>query len=408
MNRSSNGSPMTYARTVLVALALAIAATASLWASGADAKKPKPQKLFVAAKTKHPSAACTKRKPCKTISAALAKAHGGATITVGPGTYPEQVTVTKKVTIIGVGKPTINAGGLSNGFLLNGAGASGATVQGFTVKGANFVGILAMNTSRVTIRANTVSGNDLGVGATPPVGECAAQGPIPGDCGEGIHLWSTSNSHVVGNLVSGNQGGILLTDETGPTAHNTISANRVLNNLVDCGITLAGHNPGAVTAAGPQPASGGVFSNEINGNTAVGNGTKGQGGGILLASGPPGGAVYNNTVENNTANGNGLAGITLHSHAPGQDLNGNKIMGNSLSNNGVNGYPDGSPGDSDAGIKGTVDITVFSAVSPLTGTVVSANKLANATYGIWTQNVPTIPLAANTFASTVKTPLFQK
>ena len=47
--------------------------------------------------------------------------------------------------------------------------------------------------------------------------ECQAAGEVPGDCGEGIHLMSVADSTVAGNYVTGNSGGILLTDEFGPT-----------------------------------------------------------------------------------------------------------------------------------------------------------------------------------------------
>jgi parallel beta-helix repeat protein len=239
---------------------------------------------------------------------------------------------------------------------------------------------------------------------------------VPGDCGEGLHLMAVTHSRVRNNTVDNNSGGILLTDETGPTAFNSITANTVLDNVLDCGITLAGHNPKAVilstapgppTMAGLAPTVGGVYSNLIKNNMSNGNGIKGEGGGILLAGGPPGIAVYNNTVEGNTAEGNGLAGVTLHSHAPGQDLNGNLIMRNTLSHDGISGYPNGAPGDASAGTTHPAGITIFSAVSPLSGISVVGNQISNEYYGIWTKHAPTIPKSANTFASTVTISLLQ-
>jgi hypothetical protein len=219
---------------------------------------------------------------------------------------------------------------------------------------------------------------------------------------------TVNHSRVDHNTVTGNTGGILLTDEFGPTFSNTINNNRVNNNVDDCGITVAGHNTNAVSPAGVvQPGRAGIYNNRILNNVANANGTKGQGGGILLAAGPPGAGVYSNTVSGNTANDNGLGGLTLHSHAPGQDLNGNRIINNRFSHDGINGYPNGAPGDSDAGITQTVGIDIFSAVTPLVGTVVSGNTLSNEYYGIWTQNVPPLSSTANTFAN-VTVPLFQK
>ncbi|MGA2454130.1 MAG: right-handed parallel beta-helix repeat-containing protein [Solirubrobacteraceae bacterium] len=361
-------------------------------------------------------APCTQAKPCKTIAGALAKAKKGAKVLVARGTYREEVKIAADVQLIGQGKPVIDATGLGNGVLITGTAAAGPTVRGFIIRNANFEGILASGTTKVTIRENTVSKNDRGGSAVKPVSECAPEGVVPGDCGEALHLMSVTHSTALDNTVSDNAGGILVTDELGPTAFNTIKGNKVLDNVLDCGITLAGHNPKAVvlsTTPGPPtmaalaPTVGGIYSNVITKNTVTGNGTQGQGGGILMAGGPPGTAVYNNTVSYNTASGNGLGGVTLHSHAPGQDRNGNVISHNTISDDGIHGYPTGAPGDSDAGITRSVGIVVWSAATPLTGTSIVANKISHDYYGIWTKNVPTIAQSANTFASTVTVPLFQ-
>lgn len=94
--------------------------------------------------------------------------------------------------------------------------------------------------SGVVLRDNWVLSDNAGLGT--PQGECKDNPPVPGDCGGGIHLVAVTNSKVENNIVAYNADGILLTDEFGPTAHNVISGNRVLNNLAECGIVLAGHN----------------------------------------------------------------------------------------------------------------------------------------------------------------------
>jgi nitrous oxidase accessory protein NosD len=318
--------------------------------------------------------ACTVKAPCKTIGRAVKLAVAGDTVSVAHGTYREQVTIAKDITVTGAGMPMVDATGHVNGFLITGAGAAGAKVSGFMVEKANDEGILAMRTSDVTIAHNTMQGNDLGLKAKKLVGECAPQGQVPGDCGEALHLMSVTHSNVVSNTVQNNAGGILLTDELGPTAQNLISNNKSLNNVLDCGITLAGHNTNAVSSTGaPKPAVAGI---------------------------------YDNVVSGNTANGDGLGGVTLHSHAPGQDLNGNVIVGNSLSGDGIAGNPGGTPGDVDYGITHTVGIIIASSVTPLQGTAVAGNTVSNDYYGIWTKNVPTISASANTFNG-VTTPLSQ-
>lgn len=322
------------------------------------------------------------------------------------GVYGEQVTIEQKLSLIGLGKPTIEAQGQENGVKIAGPKAAGSKVEGFVVQHATFEGILAVSTANVTIKGNVIANNDEGMKASKLEGECAPQGPVPGDCGEGLHLMGTSHSKVTGNRVSGNAGGILLTDEVGPTAHNTISHNVVVGNVYDCGITLAGHSTEAVSAEGkPQPSKAGVFDNKVIGNVSNGNGVKGEGAGILMAAGAPGSGVYGNLVKDNTANGNGLAGVTLHSHAPGQDLNGNQIVGNRLSNDAISGNK-GEPGDEDAEVTATTGILIFSAATPLKGIVVKGNKISDVHYGIWTKNAPKINVKANKFTK-VEVPLTQ-
>jgi hypothetical protein len=342
--------------------------------------------------------ACSLKAPCKTIDAAVSKAGKGDTVTVERGVYHEQVALARDINLVGVNKPVIDAAGLPNGVLINGPGANGALVRGFVIKDATFEGILAVRGFNLTIENNTVRDNNLGSRAANPTGECAPIGHVPGDCGEGIHLMSVVRSGVIGNIVANNDGGILLTDEFGPTANNVISRNQALDNVFDCGITLAGHNTSAYQNGHVQARVGGVYQNTIIGNVADGNGTRGQGGGILLAGPGPGTAVYRNVVADNIADGNGLAGITLHSHAPGEDLNRNLIVGNRLRH-------DGLTPDAAFPVTGTVGILVGSA-SPLTGTRIGGNTISDTHFGIWTMNVPKISRAANRFRH-VAVPLAQ-
>ena len=126
----------------------------------------------------------------------------------------------------------------------------------------------------------------------------------------------------------------------------------------------------------------GVYDNRIVHNVVNRNGLKGEGAGILFAGAGPGTGSYNNFVGWNTANGNNLAGITVHSHAPNTDVNGNRFVGNHLSHNNLGGDPD-------AAVTSTADILVFSAGDPIRGTVARGNTLSRAHFGIWTLNAHT-------------------
>jgi parallel beta-helix repeat protein len=214
----------------------------------------------------------------------------------------------------------------------------------------------------------------------------------PDDCGEAIHLQSVTRSWVRNNLVRDNVGGILLTDEDGPTFGNTISENRVLNNSKDCGITLASHHFDLTGAA--TPAVGGVYRNLVLRNVSNGNGAAGIG----VFAGPPGAAAWENTVAGNTARNNGFAGIMIHSHTPAQYVDNNVITGNTLSGNGID--DDNTADDAPAGI------SVFSAVIPIPHTVIAANRISDEHYGIITKNAKElIGLRTNHFARSVAVPI---
>ncbi len=132
-----------------------------------------------------------------------------------------------------------------------------------------------------------------------------------------------------------------------------------------------------------MPSAGGIFDNTIRGNRSQNNGVIGQGGGILLATPVPGGAVYNNLLVGNNTSGNGLAGITVHSHGPGEDVNGNILRSNVIGTNDLDGDPDFGGNTPPAVDSSTTGIIVATTFSPINITIVG-NHIANNFYGIWT------------------------
>jgi hypothetical protein len=361
----------------------------------------------------------------KTIGSAVKAAAPWSAVVVCPGSYHEQVVVKKPLSLIGL-HATINQKGVTPAFVVNPphvgkltifAGvvivSSHVRVQGFTVTNALGEGILAAGVrgtiSDITIRHNAVVHNDLG-GGVPPASayfECQAQGQVPGDCGEGVHFLAVANSQVSGNFIADNSGGVLLTDETGPTHHNVIENNIVTRNASDCGVTVPGHNPAALNAQGQrQPAVAGVYDNAIVHNVITSNGLKGEGAGVLFANAGPGTASYNNLVEGNFIAGNELSGVTMHAHtlAPGQHeyLSGNKIIGNRIGTNNTGGDPldfPASPKDTK-----TTGVLVFSGGTPV-WTVIARNHISDNSIGIWlSKPVQAFGLRTNSFHH-VKTPV---
>jgi nitrous oxidase accessory protein NosD len=317
------------------------------------------------------SATCGQRSnPCRTITQGVHRAGRGGSVDVGPGTYHEQVVVSHQLALHGA-SAVIDATGLQSGrgAMLNAAAllltksAGGSSVEGFTVRGAYGEGILVAGAAHVRIAGNTVTGNDRGTPANTRYAECLPQGDVPGDCGEGLHLMSTTDSQVVANRVTRNAGGILVTDELGAATRNQIVGNVARDNATDCGITLPGHNPKALSARGTrQPRTAGVHHNLVKGNTVINNGARGEGAGVLIAAAGPGMAAYDNTVVGNTIRGNGMPGITVHSHTPNQDVSGNVFTRNDIGPNNLHG-------DSDARVSVTTGILVFSATVPTSETV---------------------------------------
>lgn len=341
-----------------------------------------------------PSAPCTRQAPCRTIAAALGRARPGAKVVLLDGSYHEEVSITKRVALVGEGSPTIDAAGFANGIKLAGRSAAGSRVVGLTVEDATSAGILALSTADVTIAKDLVQNNDRGMGAAGSLGKCAAQAPPGAGCGAGLELDAVSRSRLTGDILAGNSGGILLTDGRGPSDHNLIDGNRVVDNY-GSGIALLSVSTRATSATGrPQPRAGGLYGNRVLDNVVEGNGVKGEDAGILLAATTRGGGVYRNLVRANAASGNGTGGIALIGDAPGEDLGGNRIIANRVGDDGVS-VARGGPGS--LGIGATVGIIAYSAAKPISSIVISANSISAVHFGIWTRRVGPIDRSANSF-----------
>ena len=372
-----------------------------------------------------------------TIQSAVNAATPDAKVVVCPGAYTEDVIVSTPLRLRGIhatihGSPTTNgncdqlgAGGPGSAPCLAALTikSSDVRVSGFTITGAIGEGILATGSlaggsiSDVSITHNLVTGNDTGGypgAAASGYPQCAAVGGVPGDCGEGIHLMGVANSRVSHNESTANTGGILVTDEFGPSHDNVIAHNIVTRNQYDCGITVPGHNPNAVDAAGvPQPSVAGVYDNVIAHNRITDNGLAGAGAGVLFANAGAGTASYDNLVVGNYIAGNEQSGVTMHAHtlAPGgvQDLDGNRIIHNVIGTNNL-GSPEAGPGDPLDGPPvtdpDTTGILVFSGTTPVQVTI-AHNRVFADQYGVWLgvgTNV-TATLRHNRFEG-VTTPVF--
>jgi hypothetical protein len=334
------------------------------------------------------------------------------------------------------GPVVINASGHNNGLVVdmgdnfdNNAGVHGVSagsidpdviVSGFTIENANAEGLFAFNSDALRIANNIIQNNDKGSFTTSiqdNLGECAANGPVPGDCGEGLHLDGVTRSVIIANTVRNNSGGILVDDGlfnfpgiSVPTEGNTITRNTVVDNSLDCGITVAAHDLSNLFGG----FSLGIFNNVISNNVSSGNGGEGEGAGVLLAVGAPGDAVYQNTIRGNILENDGLPGVTIHAHEALAYMDDNVIESNRITSTGTGGT-DGVAGDPDAGANGTTGIVVLGLpADPIGGTIIQDNVISAVHYGIFLNEasrnlsgnafngvsvpVTSIPVASNVYA----------
>ena len=335
-----------------------------------------------------------------TISAAMSASSSGGVVQVARGIYKESVVITQPLTLVGTGA-IIDATGKGVGIFVNGmssqpaAGVWLVNISGFTVKNANYEGILVANAVDVTISGNTLDANNKSLNYA--AGTCAglpAYETFEGsDCGEALHLMAVHHSIVTGNIITNNAGGMLLSDETGPTYENVITGNAVTDNALDCGITLASHTP----APGlPQAPNYGVFRNTISNNRVVHNGSIGKGAGVGIFAPGPGSANWGNVVVNNVLLDNGIGGVTMHNHAapgvggvpaqaPGVNMSDNQIIGNQISGNDAD--------DDDPSSPGATGISIVS-FAPVSGTVIAQNVFSSEVADI-TFNAPSGLLAVH-------------
>ena len=384
-----------------VVLVAGTCALLPLGTAAANASPTHARNSLTVATTGSDSGTC-QSSPCKTLGYALTQASPNDKIVIYPGTYPESdnANVVKPgltgLSIRSIGsaaRTVIDATGNANGIRIE---ASGVSVTGLTVKNANLEGILAepplsswptgptsapANISHVTIAGNVVVHNDRAYDTSlPPASACPSSLTDADDCGEGIHLLGVSWSKVIGDNVSHNVGGILVSDggfgiPVGPAAHNLIAYNHSLDNAFDCGITLPGHDPRAVATSGPnvgqpQPNLAGVYDNQVIHNDSTGNGAAG----LLDATPYPGAGSYDNLFADNSASGNGNAGFVLHSHAPLQDVSGIVVVGNRIGQNNL-------AGDPDTGVTTPTGVMLLSVAVP-TSIRVAGNKISDNVNGV--------------------------
>jgi parallel beta-helix repeat protein len=317
------------------------------------------------------------------IQAAVNAASNYDVINVSSGTYKEDVTIGKPLSLIGAGaeETIIDATGLANGIFVDGfdnPGLNDVTVAGFTVKNALFEGVLVVSASDVTIRDNNIVDNDKSPGLlftgapTGCPGQPAFETDETGDCGGALHLIGTQHSILSGNVISNNADGILISDETAESRGNLLIHNTVKDNPLECGIVLASHPP--MGAIGSPHF--GVHHNTVAENVSTNNGVQIGGSGVgLFSDGIGPGRTSDNVIIHNKLIGNGLGGVALHTHvgpafgAPADNMNANMIIGNYIAGNLADLFDTATPG------RVGININSGDGGSPVRGTIISQNVI---------------------------------
>lgn len=242
--------------------------------------------------------------PGDSIQEAVDAAEPGDTIVVRDGTYTENITVYKRLTIQsdnGAHATNIQAAGAH----IIKVTADNVNITGFTIEGdSNHCGVYIKDVKTCTISNNIISDNY-----------------------QGIYLLNANHNNIINNSAFSNTNyGIVL---TGGSAHNQISKNNASNNLNYHGIGLltASDNNTIANNTANNNGNNGIYLQESNNNKIIDNNASHNVNyhGISLSS------SSRNEIRNNIANANNKTGIGLWT-----SFN-NTILNNTAKNNSNNG-----------------------------------------------------------------------
>ena len=231
-----------------------------------------------------------------TIQAAVNAAVAGATITVDAGTYSEQVTVSKTLTIegaqAGVNAPARVGGPTSSESIISGAVSSGVHSSAFYI-----------TANDVVIDGFTVQGETNTSGAT----------------GAGIVIApKTSGTHVLNDIIQNNVAGLFLANYSSTDAA-VVQHNYFANN------NNSGSNSGRGIYTDGTVSGGNLTDVVIDSNTFVNNyGTDGIEAACAFQASASG-EQSNIQITNNVMTGNGKA--TLFFNTTGVVINNNTVTG---------------------------------------------------------------------------------
>ncbi|MFH1563151.1 MAG: right-handed parallel beta-helix repeat-containing protein [Nitrospirota bacterium] len=159
-----------------------------------------------------------------TIQAAINACPVGGTVSVEAGTYTEAIYINKKIALVGIGGPTIDASSNPGRTVtFDGTSTSGGVISGFRITGATADGIYCKNGATPIITNNTISengGKGIYCDYSSPI---ITNNIITENTYCGISCWNNSAPVITNNIVIGNGGsGISCYNNSSPVITNNI------------------------------------------------------------------------------------------------------------------------------------------------------------------------------------------
>jgi nitrous oxidase accessory protein len=285
------------------------------------------------------------------IAPAIAAAADGDTITIYGGVYREDLVIGKRLTLVGVGQPTIYGRGAGTVVTI---AADGCELRGLTIEGSGTGQSNEMDAGiRVASNDNTIAGNRLRRVFYGIVVANAARNRITGNevhgladlpfgrRGDGIYLYRAPNNIVAGNRIAGQRDAIYFQYAPGGAAtgnvvsdsryglhdmfsdgtrieDNTFADSSVGANIMNSrGLTLIGNR-----FVGNRGIPGvGLTLKDCDGSTVEGNELAGNARGLLLEGSSTNRFIANRFAGNDTA-------VTIFSSAEQNAFGGNSFIDN--------------------------------------------------------------------------------
>ncbi len=261
----------------------------------------------------------------------------GHTIEVDVGTYVENIVITKRLILRGIGMPTVDANGAGSAITVS---ADGCVVEGFNMTGGYDAGIKVTSGSNMLVN-NTASNNtNCGIMLRSASNNTLTNNVVSSN-GCGISIDYSPNNYIIDNRISDNEAGIELIMGS---SYNNITNNTIFSNKVRGIRQTTPQLPSATSSfvtfartSGlniPQKSSNNILKDDIlysssdyNSDylTIANNNISYNGNGITLSDSCNNNNITGNIVSFNTGNG-----ISLHGSS------GNKLRNNILRDNRYN------------------------------------------------------------------------